>query len=115
MQTLLSERFAPTTSSIGFLRLDLDEAIEALATWRRSVVRGGVSAEQVEATFPECLRSLEPLTGGVRPRELLVEASGGWTAYFDCSLQGTDAVSTAAICRGRQAAKAWLSMSFRTP
>jgi hypothetical protein len=93
MQTLLSERFAPTTSSIGFLRLGLDETVEALAGWRRSLV-ASVSAEELEASFPECLRFLEPLTGGVRPRELLVEASDGWTAYFDCSLQGTDATST---------------------
>jgi hypothetical protein len=106
MQTLLSERFAPTTSSIGFLRLGLDPAVEALAGWRRSIMAGKVSAEELEAGFPGCLRSLEPLTGGARPRELLVEASGGWTAYFDCSLQGTDAVSTisylarAAGCQG---------------
>jgi hypothetical protein len=94
MQTLLSERFAPTTSTIGFLRLGLDEAAEALVGWRRWLLSGKVSAEKLEARFPDCLRSLEPLTGGVRPRELLVEASDGWTAYFDCSLQGTDAVST---------------------
>ena len=37
---------------------------------------------------------MEPLTAGARPRELLVEASNGWTAYFDSSLNGTDAVST---------------------
>lgn len=94
MLTLLSERFAPITSSIGFLRLGLDEAVDALAGWRRSVVPGKVSAEEIEAGFPDCLCSLEPLTGGARPRELLVEASDGWTAYFDCLLQGTDAVST---------------------
>jgi hypothetical protein len=93
MQTLLSERFAPTTSSIGFLRLGLAAAVGALAAWRRSHV-ASVSTEEVEAKFPQCLRLLEPLTGGVRPRELLVETSDGWTAYFDCSLQGTDAVST---------------------
>ncbi len=93
MQTLLSERFAPITSSIGFLRLDLDEAVGALTGWRRSLDRGRVSSNKVETGFPDCLHSLEPLTAGARPRELLVEASDGWTAYFDCSLRGTDAVS----------------------
>jgi hypothetical protein len=106
MQTLLSERFAPTTSSIGFLRLGLDEAVEALTGWRRSIVAGTVSTEELEGGFPECLKSLEPLTSGEPPRELLVEASDGWTAYFDCFLQGTDAVSVigylsrAAGCQG---------------
>jgi hypothetical protein len=93
MKTLLSERFAPTTSSVGYLRLPLGDAVEALAGWRRSLVDGSVSVEEA-GEFPECLRRLEPLTGGARPRELLVEASDTWTAYFDCSLRGTDAVST---------------------
>jgi hypothetical protein len=93
MQTLLNERFAPITSSVGFLRLDLDEAVEALSGWRRSLVHGRVSSSEVETGFPDCLHYLEPLTAGARPRELLAEASDGWTAYFDCSLRGTDAVS----------------------
>ncbi len=99
MKTLLSERFAPTTSSVGFLRLGLDEAVGALADWRRSLVNGSVSVEEA-GEFPGCLRLLEPLTGGARPRELLVEASDGWIAYFDCSLRGTDAVSTVGYLSG---------------
>jgi hypothetical protein len=93
MRTLLNERFAPITSSIGYLRQGLDQAVEALAGWSRSVV-DEVIVEEVEDGFPQVLRVLEPLTGGVRPRELLVEASDGWTAYFDCSIRGTDAVGT---------------------
>jgi len=105
MKTLLSERFAPITSSIGFLQLGLDEAVGALAGWRRSLTGGRVSVEEVGG-FPQCLHRLEPLAAGARPRELLVEASDGWTAYFDCLLRGTDAVSTvghlsqAAGCQG---------------
>jgi hypothetical protein len=107
MRTLLNDRFAPITSSPGYLKLGLDDAVAALAAWRRRLSRGRpVSVEEVTDPFPECLHRLEPLTGGVRPRELLVEASKGWTAYFDCSLRGTDAVSTvgylteAAGCQG---------------
>lgn len=39
-----------------------------------------------------CSAVLSRLRGGARPRELLV-AAGRWTAYFDNSLRGTDAVS----------------------
>ena len=107
MRTLLNDRFALISSSPGYLKLGLDDAVSALSTWRRRLSRGRpVSVEEVTDPFPECLRRLEPLTGGVVPRELLVEASKGWTAYFDCSLRGTDAVSTvgylteAAGCQG---------------
>jgi hypothetical protein len=92
MRTLLGERFAPITFSIGYLHQGLDQAVEALAGWRRSLYEE-VVVEEVSDRFPQALRVLEPLIGGVRQRELLVEASDGWTAYFDCSIRGTDAVS----------------------
>ena len=89
MRTLLSERFAPITSSIGFLDLPLDEAAKGLERWRRSLYPK-TRVERSPDGFPQVLRRLEPLTGGSVPRELLVTA-GQWTAYFDCSLRGTDA------------------------
>lgn len=44
-------------------------------------------------SLEESLRRLEPLIAGAAPRELFVE-HGDWSAYFDSSLAGTDAVST---------------------
>lgn len=89
MRTLLSERFAPTTTAIGFLELPLGEAAAGLERWRRTLYKR-VAVERSPDAFPEVLRRLEPLTGGSAPRELLV-AAGDWTAYFDGSLRGTDA------------------------
>jgi len=91
MRSLLGERFAPITSSIGFLEKALDEVAQGLAEWRRSL-SSDVNVVRTAEGFPEVLRRLEPLTSGARPRELLV-AFGDWTAYFDSSLRGTDAVS----------------------
>lgn len=92
MRTLLSERFAPITSSIGFFEAPIESVSAALIDWRRSL-HAQVSVTRPDDGFPQVLHRLEPLTGGIRPRELLVTA-GAWTAYFDCSLRGTDAVST---------------------
>lgn len=91
LRTLLSERFAPITSSIGFLEVPLREAAETLESWRRSLY-SKVAVARLSEGFPDVLNRLEPLTGGARPRELLVNVDR-WTAYFDCSLRGTDAVS----------------------
>ena len=86
MRTFMDDRFAPITSSVGYLRLSIGETADALAGWRR---RNGISAavEKVSDGFPSCLHVLEPLVGGARPRELLVSANKDWTAYFDCSLR----------------------------
>lgn len=92
MRTLLSERFAPVTSAIGFLELPLEQALQELSLWTRSLY-SAVSIERLSGGLATLLPRLEPLTGGSRPRELLVEVGPRWTAYFDCSLRGTDAVS----------------------
>jgi hypothetical protein len=91
VRTLFDERFAPITSSVGFLELPLEQAVLGLQDWRQSLYER-VRVETLQTSFPKALHRLEPLTGGARPRELLVSA-GGWTAYFDSSLRGTDAVS----------------------
>jgi hypothetical protein len=91
--TLLSDRFAPITSAIGFLELPLEEAGKGLLAWREQL-HGRAKATQLGGSLPEMLERLPPLTGGVRPRELLVGTVGDrWTAYFDCGFQGGDPVS----------------------
>jgi len=93
MRTLLDEQFAPLTSSIGFLEVPLEKATQGLEKWRRGLYDYVYLSRPPEA-FPQVLHRLEPLMAGARPRELLVSAGDMWTAYFDCSLFGTDAVST---------------------
>jgi hypothetical protein len=100
MPTLLGEQFAPITSSPGYLRLGLDEAVRALTDWRRSIVPSGVDAQEIPDRFPDCLSRLEPLLASRRPRELLVAMKGEWTAYFDCGLHGTDAVAPVGYLAG---------------
>ena len=95
MKTLLEERYAPITSSVGFLQVPLSEAAAALGEWRRSLY-SSVTSRPLACAFPEALNCLEPLTSGARPRELLVD-HGSWTAYFDNSLQGTDAISAIGV------------------
>lgn len=92
MKTLTQERFAPITSQVGFLEVSLEQSAEFFVKWRRELY-GRVESIPLDEPFPEMLHRLEPLVGGARPRELLV-SHGKWTAYFDSSLNGTDARST---------------------
>jgi hypothetical protein len=94
MRTLLSEQFAPITSSMGFLRVEFETAVDALRRWSTDLYGDTVAVEYLTGGLTETLPMLEPLIGGARPRELLISASDGWVAYFDCGLHGTDAVST---------------------
>lgn len=92
IQTLLYDHYAPITTEIGFLELPLDDAADALVTWRKRL-HGEVTVSRPRGGFPEVLSLLEPLKGGSRPRELLVAVGSHWTAYFDCGLNGGDPIS----------------------
>jgi hypothetical protein len=95
VKTLLNDQFAPITGSIGFLQVGIDGVADAITEWRRRVSSSKkVSVAELPDGFPACLTSLEPLTGGLVPRELCVEVAEGWTAYVNCLYRGTDAIST---------------------
>lgn len=91
MLTLLDEQFAPTTQKIGFLQAPLETATGLLIAWGNEL--GHAPMARRVGGLVDGLRALEPLVGGARPRELLMAVGDEWTAYFDCGLGGTDAVS----------------------
>lgn len=94
VRTLYNDRFAPVTSSIGFLHGSLDEVAEGLRRWRAKI-HGSAERISLAGGLAGNVHRLEPLTGGVRPRELLVATKNReWTALFDCGVQGGDQTTT---------------------
>lgn len=92
--TLWDDAFAPVTSNIGFLQSPIKDVVDYLAAWR-TAIHGSVQQELLAGGLRENLRRLEPLTLGVRPRELLVATTNPeWTAVFDCGAFGGDPVTT---------------------
>lgn len=99
MATLLDEAYAPITSVRCFLEAPLDRLADALVGWLRQMGRT-TTADPLAEGFPEVLHHLEPLTFGSHPRELLVATRSDWTAYFDCSVRGTDTTGAVPyLCR----------------
>jgi len=92
MRTLMSERFAPITSSLGFVKAPLDAVAAEAANWTAGL-QPNTRATEVRGSLPELLTRLGPLVTSIRPRMLYVGAGGGaWTAYFDCLSSGSDPV-----------------------
>ncbi len=92
--SLLGDRFAPVTSSMGFLKAPIEEVDEALVEWRTRV-HGSAMSQKLAGGLVKHVHLLEPLTGGVRPRELIVATQNPeWTALFDCGVQGGDQSTT---------------------
>lgn len=90
---LLHDGFAPITSAMGFLRAPVDVVSDGLMTWRRRI-HGVARAEPLAGGFTDNVGRLEPLTGGVRPRELVVGTlNAEWSALFDCGVMGGDPVA----------------------
>ncbi|NKY39206.1 hypothetical protein [Cellulomonas septica] len=92
--TLWGDAVAPLTSSIGFVRAPLDMVVDGLATWR-TALHGSVAVERLPGGLRDHVTTLEPLTAGVGPRELVVgTANPEWTAVLDCGYPHGDPVST---------------------
>ncbi|MDQ0649412.1 hypothetical protein QFZ53_003608 [Microbacterium natoriense] len=91
--TLLDERLAPITSSIGFVRAPVDALVAAWMDWSTELGRSA-QARPVEGGLEENARLLEPLTLGAYPRRLLLRTDGNeWTATVDCGAKGGDHAS----------------------
>ena len=92
--TLAGDQWAPVTSRIGFLHAPLREVADHLQEWRRTI-HGHAVRHDLPDGLAANIHHLEPLTAGVRPRELLVATRAeDWTAVFDCGVQGGDQVTT---------------------
>ena len=91
--TLWGDEFAPITSRMGFLRAPFDDVVDGLATWRRAL-HGVAQVELLPGGLRDHVRTLEPLTSAVRPRELVVAtANAEWTAIVDCGYPSGDPIS----------------------
>jgi hypothetical protein len=93
---LLEDRWAPVTSTLGFLELGVEQAAQAFAAWHREVMTPrGITVEvlPVTGTLEQALSRLLPLTSGERRRHLFIPTRSAWTAYVADQWTGTDAAS----------------------
>jgi len=93
---LLEDRWAPVTSTMGFLELGAEPAAQAFATWHRELPTSQGSTLEVlpvAGTLEQVLSSLLPLSGGETQRRLFIPTNSAWTAYVSNQWTGTDAAS----------------------
>jgi len=102
---LLEDRWAPVTSTMGFLELGAEQAAQAFATWQRGLVASeGFTFEvfPVSGTLEQVLSRLLPLTSGERQRRyLFMPTRSAWTAYVNSVWTGTDASSAMSVMAAR--------------
>ncbi|WP_224368839.1 hypothetical protein [Hyalangium versicolor] len=93
---LLEDRWAPVTSTTGFLELGTEQAARAFATWQEGLMTPrGITVEvlPVSGSLEQALSSLLPLTSGETQRHLFIPTRSAWTAYLENGWTGTDAAS----------------------
>jgi hypothetical protein len=98
---LLEDRWAPVTSTMGFLELGAEQAAQAFATWQRGLPTSRDSTIEVipvSGTLEQALSRLLPLTSGERQRRyLFIPTRSTWTAYVNSVWTGTDAASPMSV------------------
>ncbi|HLL05249.1 MAG TPA: hypothetical protein VK539_32065 [Myxococcaceae bacterium] len=101
---LLEDRWAPVTSTMGFLELGAEQAAQAFATWQRGLLtsRGStIEVLPVTGTLEQVLSRLLPLSGGETQRRLFIPTRNAWTAYVENGWTGTDAASAMSVMARR--------------
>ncbi|MBE6469986.1 MAG: hypothetical protein E7001_08615 [Coriobacteriaceae bacterium] len=79
--TLFGGKYMPVTDSISFLNAPLDDIVESFDTWRYPEVVHEMSVIELQGSFEDFLKGLEPL--GAHPEYLLVATSNQeWTAVL---------------------------------
>jgi hypothetical protein len=84
---LLENRFAPATNCIGFLESQFETVCDADRQWRNEI--GRFTFQYSAGTLESSLSLLAPLSGPMS-RHLWLETHGGWTAYVDNFVIGSD-------------------------
>ncbi|HZH17330.1 MAG TPA: hypothetical protein VE057_23445 [Archangium sp.] len=106
---LLEDRWAPTTSELGFLETDAEHAARAFAAWQEGLLapRGmSVGVHPVSGPLEQALSALLPLTSPEALRQLFIPTRSHWTGYVENARGGTDAASAMSYmaetlgCRG---------------
>ena len=101
---LLEDRWAPVTSTMGFLELEAEQAAQAFATWQSGLPTSRDSTIEVlpvTGTLEQVLSRLLPLSGGERLRRLFIPTRSAWTAYVENQWTGTDAASPMSVMAGK--------------
>jgi hypothetical protein len=94
MNPLFDDRFAPITSSIGFIETDLPTAVRSFVRWQEPIQspRGVVLATRsIAGELAAAIMALPPLTSVEARRFLFVSTASPWVAFFDNGHRGTDA------------------------
>ena len=93
MTLLFADRWAPMTSSIGLIELDLERAVDAFVAWQQPIQSArhvALTTRAVGGGLEEMLRLLPPLTSVEARRFSFASTHSGWVAYFDNGHRGTD-------------------------
>lgn len=93
---LLEDRWAPVTSTLGFLETRAEHTARVFTSWLSGLQdsRGtAVHMRPVSGSREQVLSALLPLTNAERRRYLFVPTHSPWTAYIDNGWEGTDASS----------------------
>lgn len=96
MKYLLDNQFAPTTFSWGFVNAPFQRTTDTFLSWNASINKNFEIKEDVvrcNGPLTTLLDGLFPVCGP-RTRQMLIETSSKWTAYFDNFVRGGDPIST---------------------
>jgi hypothetical protein len=97
MNLLYNNELAPITSTIGFLKTDINTASLAFLEWQQKLIAENfnnsfsLEKREIKGHLKDSLMALLPLVSHEPRRHLFVPTKSDWVAYFNNPWRGTDA------------------------
>src|SRR3954462_11966738 len=100
--SLFNNRFAPTTSQLGFVEAPLELFSAAHCKWHNELARplgGTVERTSLNEPLESMLRRLDPLVTIYPTRYLFVSTASPWVAFFDNGVNGADPMTLSYLAK----------------
>jgi hypothetical protein len=89
---MVIDEWAPVTQDFGLIRASVEVVVDRLQAWHAGVGTH-YRIQRCTDTLEACFQALLPLTHA-KTRRLLLATRGGWTAYFQNGIDGSDPFPT---------------------
>ncbi len=113
MDLLLNDRFAPITSSMGFIEGECSIVATKFIEWQEEIRKSDnyikkVTAYTITENLEQTIQSLLPLKMIQSTRHLFIPTAGKWTAILDNRYRGTDPTAISYLPRLLHSHSVWI-------
>ena len=110
---LFSNKFAPVTTNLGFIKADIQSVVDEFQTWIKEINNQLdhqiiITDSRISGDLESVFRCLLPLQRSNSDKYLFIPTASDWTAVCDNGYQGTDSSSPGYLAKKLNCLALWI-------